>query len=353
MLENIFYNPLLQYQILGNSLGSYLFALIIFLGILLLFKIAQVVLLKYFRRLAERTKTEIDNIFIEIVQKIRPPLYFLLAAYFALESLEVNFWISKAFSAVLMAWIIYQVIVSVQILINRVVKKKIAKDVSSEAATELLGKILKGILWAVGFLFILSNLGINITSLIAGLGIGGVAVAFALQNILADLFSSFAIFFDKPFKIGDFIVVGDYKGTVERIGIKTTRIRSLQGEELVVSNRELTSAKIQNFGEMKERRISMKIRVSRETPVKKLRIIPKTIENIINAIEDIRFDRAFFVAIEDSAMVYEIVYFVRSSDYLTFLKVQQKILLSIKEEFEKQKIEIARPIQEIYLKRSE
>jgi len=353
MIKNVFSNSFFQYQVLGNSLKDYIFALFIFLGILVLFKIIQIILLRYFRRLAEKTRTEIDDAFIEIVQKIRPPFYFLLAVYFALKCLEVNFWLAKIFSAVLGVWIIYQIIVSIQVLINRIVKKRIAKDVGSEAAIELLGKIFKGVLWAIGFLFILSNLGINITSLVAGLGIGGIAVAFALQNILADLFSSFTIFFDKPFEIGDFIVVGDCKGMVERIGIKTTRIRSLQGEELVISNRELTSAKVQNFGKIKERRISMKIGVTYETPGEKLKIIPQIIENIINSVENVRFDRAFFVAFGDFALIYEIVYFVEKPDYLVYLDANQQILLGIKEKFEEEGIEIAYPTQKIYLEKQD
>jgi len=352
-MSYIFDNSFFQYHILGNSVRSYFFSLIVFLGILLLFRIIQIVLLRYFYRLAEKTKTEIDDAFIEIVQKIRPPFYFLLAVYFALKGLEINFWFEKIFLAVLMIWIIYQAIISVQILINRVIKKRIAKDVESETAIELLGKIFKGILWAIGLLFILSNLGINVTSLIAGLGIGGVAIAFALQNILADLFSSFAIFFDKPFKVGDFITVGTSKGTVERIGIKTTRLRSLQGEELIISNRELTSAKIQNFGKIKERRISMKIGVAYETSASKLRSISEIIKNVVSAVEGVRFDRAFFNTFGDFALIYEVVYFVENSDYLTYLKANQEILLRLKEKFEEEKIEIAYPTQKIYLEQAE
>ncbi len=347
--ENIFNNPFFQYQIFGNSIESYFFALAVFLAVLFVFKIIQIILLRRLQRLADKTKTEIDDIFIEIIKKIRPPFYFLLALYFALRGLEVSSWIGKAVSAVLMIWIIYQAIVSLQILINRVVKKKVAKDIDSEAAIELLGKIFKGILWAIGLLFILSNLGINVTSLVAGLGIGGIAVAFALQNILADLFSSFAIFFDKPFRPGDFIVLGNYKGTVEKIGIKTTRLRSLQGEELIVSNQELTSAKIQNFGQLKERRVSMKIGITYETPLEKLKIIPEIIKEIVSGIEGIRFDRAFFTAFGDFALIYEVVYFVESSDYLLYLNANQQILFKMKERFEKEKIEFAYPTQKIFM----
>ncbi len=342
-----------QFRVLGNTIKEYIYALIIFLGALLVFKIVQLVLFKYFRKLAQKTKTEIDDVFLEILQKIKPPFYFYVALYFALKTLKINLWLNRILSAVLMVWVTYQVIVAIQILINRVIKKRVAKDATSEAILGLMGKILKGIIWGVGLIFVLSNLGINVTSLLAGLGVGGIAIAFALQNILEDLFSSFAIFFDKPFRVGDFIVVGrNYKGTVEKIGIKTTRLRSLQGEELVISNKELTSAKIQNFGKVEERRVSIKIGVTYETPLEKLRIIPKLIEEIIKNTENVRFDRTFFVSYGDFALIFEIVYFVQSSDYLVHLKSQQEILLKLKEEFEKQGIEFAYPTQTLYLKKS-
>lgn len=352
LLEKVLPLQLFQIKFLGNSLGSYLVALVVFFGFLLLFKILQLILFRYFHKLAQRTKTEIDDIFLEILQKIRPPFYFFVALYFALKSIQINPWLDKILTSILLVWVTYQVIVSFQVLINRVAKKRIAKDVSSEAAIGLLGKLLKGILWAVGLLFILSNLGVDVTSLIAGLGIGGIAVAFALQNILEDLFSSFAIFFDKPFRVGDFIVVGsNYKGTVEKIGIKTTRLRSLQGEEVVISNKELTSAKIQNFGKVKERRVSIKIGVAYETPLEKLKNVPKIIEGIINSLENVRFDRVFFVAFGDFALIFEMVYFVESSDYVVHLKAQQELFLKLKEEFEKQGIEFAYPTQTVYLKK--
>lgn len=341
-----------QVRVLGNTIEEYIYALIVFLGALLVFKIVQLVLFKYFHKLAQKTKTEIDDVFLEILQKIRPPFYFYVALYFALKTLKINLWLNRILSAVLMVWVTYQVIVSIQILINRVIKKRVAKDATSEAILGLMGKILKGIIWGVGLIFVLSNLGVNVTSLLAGLGIGGIAIAFALQNILEDLFSSFAIFFDKPFRVGDFIVVGgNYKGSVEKIGIKTTRLRSLQGEELVISNKELTSAKIQNFGKIERRRVVLNVGVTYETPLEKLRKIPQLVKEIVENTDNVDFDRAFLVKFGDFAIIFEIVYFVQSSDYLMHLESQQKILFKIKEVFEKENIEFAYPTQTLYLKK--
>lgn len=352
MIQRIFNQEIFQYQVFGNTIAGYLTALIVFLGSLLVFKIIQFILFKYFRKLAQRTRTDIDDVLLEILQKIRPPFYFYLALYFALKSIRINLWLDRILSVILMVWVTYQIIVSFQVLVNRVIKKRVAKDATSEAILSLLGKILKGILWGIGLIFVLSNLGVNVTSLIAGLGIGGIAIAFALQNILEDLFSSFAIFFDKPFRVGDFIVVGgNYKGRVERIGIKTTRLRSLQGEELVISNKDLTSAKIQNFGRVEQRRVVLNIGVTYETSLEKLKKIPQIIKEIVSSIKDVDFDRAFLVKFGDFAIVFEIVYFVKTSDYIVHLNAQQEILLKLKERFEKEGIEFAYPTQTLYLKK--
>ena len=199
-------------------------------------------------------------------------------------------------------------------------------------------------------LLILSNLGIDITSLVAGLGIGGIAFAFAMKNILGDLFSSFAIFFDKPFLPGDFIRVGDQSGTVKKIGIKTTRVQASQGEEIVFSNQELTSTQIHNFKKLKERKIYFSFGVVYETPLKQIKEIPKIVKGIISEISEARFDRAHFNRFDDSALNFDVVYFVETDDYKKYMDIQQKINIEIMEVFEKEKIEMAYPTQVIYQK---
>jgi small-conductance mechanosensitive channel len=352
MEKEIFDQSIFQFQLFGNSVKNYLFAFLVFLAILFLAKIFQFLVLRHFKKLAQKTKTDIDDLFIDILNKVRPPFYFFLALYFALKTLKIVFWLEKALTAILIVWVITLAISAFQSVLDYLIRKKAKEDKTTESAFRLLGKILKGVLWGIGILFILSNLGVNITSLIAGLGIGGVAIAFALQNILEDLFSSFAIYFDKPFKVGDFIVVGNHKGTVEKIGIKTTRIRSIHGEEVVISNRELTTAKIQNFGRVKERRALFKIGVIYETPQEKLKKIPELIQKIIEEEEMTRFDRVHFVEFGDFSLNFEISFYVKTSDYKTFLDIQQKILFKIREEFQKQGIEFAYPTQTLYLKKA-
>ena len=198
----------------------------------------------------------------------------------------------------------------------------------------------------------LSNLGINVTSLVAGLGVGGIAIAFALQNILNDLFSSFAIYFDKPFVVGDFIKIGEHAGTVEKVGIKTTRIRSTTGEELIISNRELTSARVQNFKRLNERRSIFTIGVVYETTAEKLRRIPSIIQTIIESQSLNRFDRVHFKTFGDFSLNFEVSYYVQTTDYKKFMDTQEIVNLKIVEAFEKEGISMAYPTQTIYLEKT-
>jgi small-conductance mechanosensitive channel len=240
--------PWWQYQILGNTVGNFIIALCAFLVFLFVFRIFQFIILRRLSLLAEKTKTDIDDTLIKIVKSLKPPFYSFIAFYFAVKFLTLGDTLSKVLDSLLLIWVVYQVIIATQILIEYIfVKVFKEEDKGTKGAFGVIKNVVRALLWMLGVLIILSNLGVNITSLIAGLGIGGIAVAFAFQNILEDLFSSFAILFDKPFKVGDFIVVGEHKGVVQKIGIKTTRLKSLQGEEIVISNKELTSARLQNF----------------------------------------------------------------------------------------------------------
>ena len=340
-----------EYELFGNTLGGFLFAAAAFLVFLVILKFIQWAVLNRLKGFAERTKTDLDDTLIRIVKTIRPPFYSFLAFYLAVTIfLSLSPLVLRGITVILVVWIAYQAIGALQILIDYVVKKSLGgKDDDTKAAAGLIGKIAKITLWAIGLLLILSNLGVNVNSLIAGLGIGGVAIAFALQNILADLFSSFAIYFDKPFLVGDFIVVGSDMGTVERIGIKTTRIRSMKGEELVISNQELTSARIQNFKKIGERRVSFRFGVLYETPTDKLREIPRIIGKIIGELDSAKIDRVHFTSFDDSALTFEVVYLVNSPEYLDYMNTQQEINFKIKEEFEKRGIEMAYPTQTIYI----
>lgn len=198
----------------------------------------------------------------------------------------------------------------------------------------------------------LDNLGVDVTTLITGLGIGGVAIALATQNILGDLFASLSIVLDKPFVVGDFIRTGEDLGRVEQIGLKTTRVRSLSGELLVFSNSDLLQSRIRNYKQMEERRILFRIGVVYQTAPARLRRIPLIVREIIERQQAVRFDRAHFAAFGDSSYDFEFVYFVGSPDYNAYMDTQQAINLAIVDAFAAEKIELAYPTRTLHLERA-
>jgi small-conductance mechanosensitive channel len=216
------------------------------------------------------------------------------------------------------------------------------------AAIDVLGFVIRLLVWTVVILVILDNLGIEITALIAGLGVGGVAVALATQNILGDLFASLSIVLDKPFVVGDFLSIGEFLGSVEKVGIKTTRVRSLSGEQLIFSNNDLLNSRIRNYGRMFERRVVFTLGVTYQTPAEKLRRIPAIIRDAIEAHERVRFDRAHFHKYGDFALVFEAVYFVLSPEYNQYMDIQQDVNLTIFERFAEEGVEFAYPTQTIH-----
>jgi small-conductance mechanosensitive channel len=199
----------------------------------------------------------------------------------------------------------------------------------------------------------LDNLGVNVTALVAGLGVGGVAVALAVQNILGDLFASLSIVLDKPFVLGDFIIVGELLGAVENIGIKTTRVRSLSGEQLIFSNNDLLNSRIRNFGRMAERRVVFQLGVVYGTPKAKLEQIPAIIRSAIEAQQQTRFDRSHFAGYGDFSLDFENVYYVLDRDYNVYMDIQQAINLEIYGRFAEDGIEFAYPTQTLYLQREQ
>jgi small-conductance mechanosensitive channel len=338
----------------GNSLYAYANTAILFGVLLAVGKLLQYFLLRRAEKLSLRTRTNVDDTFVEIVKSLKPPFYFFLAFYLAVNSLTLAPLAERIVSVTLIVWVTYQVIVAVQILISFILKKRMRseEDPGAKAAATFLGQIIGGILWIVGILLVLSNVGVNITSLVAGLGIGGIAVAFALQSVLADLFSSFSIYFDKPFRVGDFITVGTTSGTVEKIGIKTTRLRALQGEQVIMSNKELTTSMVQNFKRMTERRIVFSLGVLYETPTEKIKAIPGIITEIIERAPSTRLDRVHFKSFGDFALQFEVVYFVLSAEYKDYLDIHQEINLKIKEAFEREGIGFAYPTQTVVLQKN-
>ncbi|MGB3051563.1 MAG: mechanosensitive ion channel family protein, partial [Polyangiales bacterium] len=223
------------------------------------------------------------------------------------------------------------------------------EDGANRTTMNALSFIARLVLWITVFLLVIDNLGIDVTALVAGMGIGGIAIALAVQNILSDLFASLSIVLDKPFVNGDFIVVGDMAGSVEHVGIKTTRIRSISGEQLVFSNSDLLQSRVRNFGRMEQRRVVFSLGVTYQTPAEKLERIPSLIRAAIEAQDSVRFDRSHFASYGDSALNFETVYYVESSDYAQHMDILQAINLRIYRTFEDEGIEFAYPTQTLFV----
>ncbi|MGM0482524.1 MAG: mechanosensitive ion channel family protein [Patescibacteria group bacterium] len=348
--ETLLNSPFLEKSFFGNSVTDYLFAIAVLGVVLVVFKLFREIILYKLGKLAKNTDTDIDDMLIEIVKSLKPPFYVLLSVYISFLFIDIPSFAFKGLTYLLLIWVGYQVIIASSLVIDRLIKKKTAtEEEHTQSAFRLLGNLAKGAVWIIVAMFLLSNMGVNVTSLIGALGIGGLAIALAIQNILNDLFSSFSIYFDKPFEVGDFIMVGSDMGVVEYIGVKTTRIRDLGGEELVISNQELTAARVHNYQKLSDRRIVFYFGVTYDTPKKKLETVPKIVEDIIAKEELARFDRAHFYRFDDSALTFEIVYFILSAEYNDYMDTQQSINLGIKEKMEKEGIQFAYPTRAIYM----
>jgi len=344
---------LLTTTVFGNTLRDYLVAVIIFCVVVLGLGLVKVAVLHRLNELAKRTPTDFDDFLMGLLSRhVGPVLYILLAVYLSSSMLTFPEKVQTVIRwVVIISFTIKAIQVLQALLIFMLMRWTLGQQKTSPMTAAMVRNmtvVIRMALWAGGALFILDNLGINITAFIAGLGIGGVAIALASQAILGDAFSSFAIFMDRPFEVGDFIVVGDFMGEVEHIGFKTTRIRSLGGEQLIFPNSDLTTSRIRNYKRMQERRVVFKLGIIYETPYEKVERIPHLVREIISGHETARFDRAHFASYGDFALVFEVVYYVRSADYNQYMDLQQSINLKIMRTFQEQGIEFAYPTQRAY-----
>ena len=305
------------------------------------------------RKFAEKTHNDFDDILIRVLTKIKWPLFFILILYAATFLTGLPDVAEKVIKIFLMVFITYEAVKAANIFVQYGFDKYTSKGIDKEGVMMMpvLVKVIKACVWGLGIVTVLSNLGYHVTTLITGLGIGGIAIALAVQNILSDLFSSFSIYFDKPFKIGDFIVVDKIMGNVKHIGIKTTRITSLDGEELVIPNSKLVNATIQNYKKMKDRRIEFHIGVVYETKPAKLKKVPGLIKQAFKGIRKVEFSRAHFEKFGDFSLDFEVIYVVKTNDYAEYMDIQQKINYNLVDLFAKEKIEFAYPTQKIFIEK--
>lgn len=339
-----------------SFLLDYRSALLSFLGtITILFLFKKIVLFRL-ETLARKTKITFDDLIIDIIKSINSLYMVVISLFVSSQFVKLDNNIDKIVRYIVFAFFLFFVVNALQKLINYFIENLI-KTRSQNTETQfdaspfrVLSKVLKGVLWVLAFLIFLQNLGYNVSTLLAGIGIGGVAIAFALQSILEDVFSYFSIYFDKPFVVGDFLDVGGQLGTVSYIGIKSTRLTTLQGEELVIPNQTLTSSNVHNYKKMKERRIQFSFGILYETPLEKVKKIPLIMKEIITAEENVKFVRAHFRSFGDSSLDFEVIYFMLTDDYEEYMNVQQSINLKMIENFANEKIEFAYPTRTVLVK---
>lgn len=348
---------LLDPYLVENSLHSYLVAVGIFLGLLLLLYIVRWVVQARVKSSSKKHPSPWDAYVFQTMAATRFWFFLAVAFYGGTRSLKLAEKTDHYLSILIGTLVLLQVALWGNALITRYLKRYRETHFEENAAMvttmAVLGFIARLTLYSFILLLILENAGINVTALFAGLGIGGVAVALAAQNILGDLFASLAIAFDKPFVLGDFIICDDITGTIEKIGMKTTRIRSLGGEQIVLPNSKLVSNRIRNYKRMQERRILFGVGVTYQTPSEKLERIPGMIKTIIEAQSKARFDRAHFKGFGGSSLDFEIVYYILSPDYNEYMDVQQTLNLEIFKAFEREGIDFAYPTQTLFVEPTE
>lgn len=337
----------------NNTLRDWAIAFSFILGLLLIIRIFRTIIFKRVKAWAGKTESKLDDFGVRIAERSILPMLYLAGVYFGLSYLTFTPKVERILHVGFLIAATFFVLRMVSGFIHFSLYRAIRHHENREAKEKQLRGILfiiNVLVWIVAFVFLLDNLGYNITAVITGLGVGGIAIALASQVILGDLFSYFVIFFDRPFEIGDFIQVDDKSGTVEYIGIKTTRLRTLSGEQLIVSNTNLTSSRVHNFKRMSTRRVVFKLGVVYQTPAEKLKRIPEIVKQIITSFDDVVFDRAHFVGYGSFSLDFEFVYIFQSPDFNSHMDRQQSIYLQIFEAFEKEEIEFAYPTQELLVK---
>jgi small-conductance mechanosensitive channel len=350
------FSDILQRSFLQNRILDYLIVLGTFLAGIFIIQMLKGIIISRMKAWAKKTATTIDDFLLRIIEKKLIPLLYIGAFYLSLNNLAIPSAVSRILDvsyAVIFTYVGLHLAVEV---INYSLERYWARkevDTSRQGSLKGVITILKVIVWGVGITFLLDNLGFEISAVVAGLGIGGIAVALAAQTILGDLFSYFVIFFDRPFEIGDFIIVDEYMGSIEYIGIKTTRVRSLGGEQLVFSNTDLTNARVRNYKRMQKRRIVFKLGVVYQTSSAQIKEIPGIIKGVIEQVDNTAFDRSHFASYGDFSLDFETVYYVLSGDYNKYMDIQQEINFAIKDEFDKLGIEFAYPTQTLFMEKAQ
>jgi small-conductance mechanosensitive channel len=337
----------------GNAVRDWLIALVIVLVAFAVLQAMRWAVVKNLDRLAARTRGGWDDVLANTLRRTTLLFLLFLSVYAGSRALVLTPGVQYGGRVIGVIVMAVQLALWGNVLITATIRRQMTQRLESDAAAattiNALGFLGRLLLYTVLLLLALDNLGVDITALVTGLGVGGIAVALALQNILGDLFASLSIVLDKPFVIGDFIIVGDMLGTVEYIGLKTTRIRSLSGEQLVFANGDLLGSRIRNFKRMFQRRVVFTVGVTYQTPRPVLERMPAMIRAAIEAQDMTRFDRAHFARYGASSLDFETVYYVLDPDYNRYMDIQQAVNLDIHRRFEEAGIDFAYPTQTLYV----
>lgn len=339
-----------QQFIFGNPVKAWLIAFAIAAACMIACRLFQSIVISRIKRISGRTQTTVDDFAVLVLQRSAMPLLYIVSLYAGIHYLWIDEKVKRIINIATLVAAVFFITRAIVDVIGYLLQSFAAKrnETQTRQAKGLL-LIARIIIWIAAIIFLADNLGYNITTIITGLGIGGIAIALAAQTILGDLFGYFVIFFDKPFETGDFITVGEMSGSVEYVGVKTTRLRALSGEQLIVSNSNLTNSKIQNYKRMDKRRVVFSIGVVYETSADTLKKIPALLKQVVESHADIQFDRAHFSGFGDFSLKFEVVYYILTADYNLYMDRQQSIYLGIVEKFAAEQIGFAYPTQTILL----
>ena len=343
---------LLNYTIFDNTVLKYLIAFGSFFVGMLIVLIFKKYILSRLKKWADKTDTTLDDLLVKAIEKSAIPIIYFGILFSAIHTLNLSddfiIGLNFASTVIITFFVVRSIISAISYLLSSYAKKS-DDSTRREAQLKSISGLINLVIWVIALLFMLDNFGVQISAVVAGLGIGGIAVALAAQAVLGDLFSYFVIFFDRPFEVGDFINVGDKAGAIEKIGIKTTRIRAIGGEILIFSNTDLTNSRVHNFKKMERRRVVFKLGVTYQTTAQQLKTIPQIVKKIIEEQQGATFDRGHFASYGDFSLKFEFVYYVAGANYTKYMDIQQSINLDIYEAFEKEGIELAYPTQTLFV----
>jgi len=343
----------LEIELLGNPLRAWGLATLLLLLVVVGLRLVGGFAVGRVRRLADRTDTDLDDLAADLLERLSRPVLLVLGLWAATLALRLPPALEEVFGRVAVLAVLLQAGIwgntFIAFLVGRFRRTGEGADASAATTVSALAFVGKLLLWSLLLLVALDNLGYDVTALIAGLGIGGVAVALAVQNILGDLFASLSIVLDRPFVIGDFLIIGNEMGTVEHVGLKSTRVRSLSGEQLIFSNRDLLESRIRNYGRMEERRIVFELGVTYRTPPGVMERIPGMVREILEKQEPVRVDRCHFKGFGESALQVEAVYYVEDPSYEVYMDIQEAVNLELMRRFEREGIEFAYPTRTVVL----